>query len=349
MRTRIYPLAQAGDPPATEFLNFSAGRVQRRPRQRLLLLRGGRLDRRRRARRRARPRARRAARRDRDRRRQAVRARRADALDPRRGGADRGRHRAQPGVRAARPRRLLLPRQHVGDRVRRRQPRVPGQRRPAARRPRDDALRRHRHHPGHDPRRRRRRLPVRVHRPRRQRRLARRRPRLHAHPARRHPRQDLLGDRHLRPPDPLAAADRQPLPQHPQRVRGHAHRGQRRPHHRLRPDRARGTRRQLDPDPSPTRAGSRSCASTDHWSPGSTRPGDPERSNPPTRRRTAGQEPALVRVRAAHGNQVVRALDPAGVSEVGAHPQVAHGGRRSSSASIASRTSSFPMLEMCWQ
>ena len=39
----------------------------------------------------------------------------------------------------------------------------------------------------------------------------------------------------------------------------------------------------------PGRAGSRSCASTDHWSPGSTRPGDPETSNPPTRPITAAQ------------------------------------------------------------
>ena len=45
---------------------------------------------------------------------------------------------------------------------------------------------------------------------------------LHAHPARPDPRQDLLGHRHLRPPDPLPAANRQPLPEHPQPVRGHA-------------------------------------------------------------------------------------------------------------------------------
>ena len=108
MTTRIYPLAQAGDPPATEFLNFSqasfngvhgndfsffeevASIVADEPAEALDPERAGQLA---------------AigivAR-------QAVRARRADALDPRRGGADRGRHRAQPGVRAARPRRLLL-------------------------------------------------------------------------------------------------------------------------------------------------------------------------------------------------------------------------------------------------
>ena len=51
------------------------------------------------------------------------------------------------------PARLLLPRRLMEDRVRRRQLRVPRQRRPAARRPRDDALRRHRHHPRDDPRR----------------------------------------------------------------------------------------------------------------------------------------------------------------------------------------------------
>ena len=56
--------AGAGRRPAAHGVpELLPGRVQRRPRQRLLLLRGGRLDRRRRARRRARPRARRAARR----------------------------------------------------------------------------------------------------------------------------------------------------------------------------------------------------------------------------------------------------------------------------------------------
>ncbi len=89
-----------------------------------------------------------------------------------------------------------------------------------------------------------------VHRPRRQRRVAGWRTQLHAHPARPDPRQDLLGHRHLRPPDPLPAANRQPLPEHPQPVRGHGHRGRRRPHHRVRPHRARTTRRELDPDAS---------------------------------------------------------------------------------------------------
>ena len=83
MTTRIYPLAQAGDPPATEFLNFSqaefngvhandfsffeevASIVADEPAEALDPERAGQL----------------AA--DRDRRRQAVRARRADALDPR--------------------------------------------------------------------------------------------------------------------------------------------------------------------------------------------------------------------------------------------------------------------------
>ena len=48
------------------------------------------------------------------------------------------------------------------------------------------------------------------------RRLVGRRQGLHAHPARPHPGQDVLGHRHLRHPDPVPAADRQPLPEHPQ-------------------------------------------------------------------------------------------------------------------------------------
>ena len=53
-------------------------------------------------------------------------------------------------------------------------------------------------------------------------------------------RQDVLGDRHLRHPDPVAASNRQPLPQHQQPVRRGAHRGERRHHH---PVRTHSTRR----------------------------------------------------------------------------------------------------------
>ena len=64
--------------------------------------------------------------------------------------------------------------------------------------------------------------------------LAGRRQGLHPHPARPHPGQDVLGRRHLRHPDPIAAADRQPLSEHPQPRRRPPHRGQRRHHHPLR-------------------------------------------------------------------------------------------------------------------
>ena len=86
--------------------------------------------------------------------------------------------------------------------------------------------------------------------------------RLHAHPARADPGQDVLGHRHLRHPDPLAAADRQPLPEHQRPLRRPAHRGQRRRRHPLRTRPARRHRRQLAanhsrqelvPDPPPLR------------------------------------------------------------------------------------------------
>ena len=41
-------------------------------------------------------------------------------------------------------------------------------------------------------------------------------------------RQDVLGDRHLRHPDPLTAADRQPVPEHQRPLRRPPHRSQRR-------------------------------------------------------------------------------------------------------------------------
>ena len=82
------------------------------------------------------------------------------------------------------PARVHLRRRLVEDRVRRRQLRVPRQRRPDARLPRDDALRRHRHHPGDDPRRAGHRLAVRLHRRGRQRRRPSTAPRTTRSPSR---------------------------------------------------------------------------------------------------------------------------------------------------------------------
>jgi hypothetical protein len=107
-------------------------------------------------------------------------ARRRDVLD--RAARVGARDRPHPAVQATRPRRLHLQGRVVEDRLRRRQLRVPRQRGTDARLPRSDALRRHRHHPGDDPRRPRHRLPVRLHRRRRQRRHPRRRQQLLPHP-----------------------------------------------------------------------------------------------------------------------------------------------------------------------
>ncbi len=60
------------------------------------------------------------------------------------------------------------------------------------------------------------RLSIRVHRRRRHRGLAGRCAELLPHPARSDPGQDLLGNRHLRHPDSILAADRLPLPERPQ-------------------------------------------------------------------------------------------------------------------------------------
>ena len=128
---------------------------------------------------------------------------------------------------------------------------------------------------------RRHRLAVRLHRRRRQRRHPRRRQGLHPHPARTDPGQDVLGHRHLRHPDPLTTADRQPVPERQQPLRRPAHREPTATSSSASAPTAAQARRELAandprqelvPDPAPLRT---------PRSRGSTRPGAPVRSSPP--------------------------------------------------------------------
>ena len=123
---RIYPLAQAATPPATNFVNVSGKSVQHDPRDGLLLLRGSE---------RGRPGG--AERRRSIPRRWGCWPRSASSkgkpfapdarmkTDPHRGRVRGQRDGACPGVSLAHDRRLLLPGQRVGDAVRRRQLRIP--------------------------------------------------------------------------------------------------------------------------------------------------------------------------------------------------------------------------------
>ena len=281
LTTRIYPLATADSPPETEFVNFARAAfngihsndfaffeeintiVQEEP--------AGALD---------------PERTGRSRRSGSSTAgpstRRADARHPRPRGIGAGIARTllyKPRDRRA----VLSTRRILEDRLRRRQPRVPRRRRPAARLPHADALRRHRHHPGDDRGPRRRRIPVRLHRRGLHRRVARRsQPTRCAFPQASPPRRSGRSTSTTPRPEPCCRpttrgrASTAPA--------NHPHRTQRRHRHPLRTHQAPRRRPELAADRARQGLVRRSCGSTDPSSRGSTRRGDPARSNRPADR-----------------------------------------------------------------